>query len=860
MTTTPTPTGEPTTVDTAPVSELAQASTQVLDGDRSVDPELAALCRQAAAEGSVLLRNDGALPLAPGADVAVLGRVQVDWFTAGYGSGGDVNAPYATTLLDSLEAAGTVRVDAELAATYRQWCAAHVPPAGEWGSWPRSYEEMPLTDDAVAAAATRCPTAVVVIGRAAGEDRENTLEPGSYYLTEDERHLLEQATDAFERTVVVVNTGNVMDLAWAEELGVSALLLAWPGGMEGGRAVADVLTGAVEPGGRLSDSIAHRYEDHPSASSFGGTEFNDYVEDVYVGYRYFETFAPDAVAYPFGFGLGYTTIAVEPTGLTTPTPTTAGDDGAAGQQVTVTVRATNTGTRPGSTVVQVYSGSPEPGAATGTDGTAPAEVVPAGSGRALPRPARELLAFARTGEIEPGASRDLTLSFPLAHLASFDDSGATGHRDAWVLQAGSYPVLVGTNVRDVVRAGTVAVGRTEVTEQLEEALAPAAEHPFQRMTLAPTDGRTEAGAACAVVGWEDAPTATVDLRQRIVARLPEAVTGVEAGGVTFADVAEGRAGLDALLATMTPAQLADLSFGDITMDSPLGAPGNAGALGGVTEELRALGVPPAITTDGPSGIRVSAYASLLPCGTGLACTWDVPLVEELYTRHGAEMVRKGSDILLAPGMNIHRNPLCGRNFEYFSEDPLLTGLTAAAVVRGIQSNGVAACPKHLAANNQETARWICDSRISQRALREIYLRGFRLCVEQSHPKVIMTSYNKVNGQWSHYNYDLVTTILRGEWGYEGLVITDWWMRYAPDPLFPALRDSATRVRAQVDVLMPGAAEWSATHDDGHDDAVLAGLAAGEGQPEGEGLTLGEVQRTARNVLRFLLTSRTTAGA
>ena len=236
-------------------------------------------------------------------------------------------------------------------------------------------------------------------------------------------------------------------------------------------------------------------------------------------------------------------------------------------------------------------------------------------------------------------------------------------------------------------------------------------------------------------------------------------------------MAAGATDLDAFVARLSAEDLAQLSYGDVEMNSPLGAPGNAGAFGGLTEGLRALGVPPVITTDGPSGIRVSAFASLLPCGTALASTWDPTLVEELEGLHAEEMLRKGSDVLLAPGMNIHRDPLCGRNFEYYSEDPLLTGLTAAAYVRGVQSRGVSACPKHLACNNQETMRWVNDSRVSQRALREIYLRGFRICVEQSRPRTIMTSYNKINGQWAHYNYDLVTTILRGEWGYEGLVIT-----------------------------------------------------------------------------------------
>lgn len=800
-------------------NEVAQGFTSAAaDADRSYDPRLAELARRAAAAGAVLLTNDGVLPLSPAEPVAVFGRVQIDWFAVGYGSGGDVNAVYTTNLLGSLVEQG-VNVDAELASVYRQWCASQEPPAEEWGNWPRFYPEMEVSEDLVAAAASRARAAVVVVGRAAGEDRENVLEPGGYYLTDTERTLLERVTDHFESTVVIVNSGNVMDLSWAEELGVSALLLAWPGGMEGGRAVADVLIGAAEPGGRLTDTIARAYADYPSAANFGGKEFNNYAEDVFVGYRYFETFAPERVLFPFGHGLGYTSFDLAGARLDDAAPSPDAD-------VVVRVRVRNTGPRPGSTVIQLYRGAP--------------------ADAALPHPARELVAFTRTDVIAPGDSQELELSFPWDRLTSFDDSGRTGHAHAWVVEAGAYPIYVGTSVRQTIDAGAVVVDTLAVTEQLEQALAPSPEAPFDRMTV------NYGGDGRARIGWESVPTSAIDLRARILARLPEAITPTGDVGIRFGDVVAGRATLEAFVAQLDVEDLAQLAYGDVEMNSPLGAAGNAGAFGGLTEHLRALGIPPVITTDGPSGIRVSAYASLLPCGTALASTWDEALLEELAALHGQEMLRKGSDVLLAPGMNIHRDPLCGRNFEYYSEDPLLTGLAAAAVVRGIQSQGVSACPKHFACNNQETNRIYNDSRVSARALREIYLRGFRICVQEAGPLNIMTSYNKVNGQWAHYNYDLVTTILRGEWGYRGNVITDWWMRYAPDPLFPRLKDSATRVRAGVDVLMPGGVTWSSKRADGHDDAVLAGYS--EDDASGEHLTLGELQRTALHVLRMAATT------
>ncbi|MBK7822251.1 MAG: glycoside hydrolase family 3 C-terminal domain-containing protein [Tessaracoccus sp.] len=771
---------------------LSQGSTTVLDDDRHVDPALKTLAYQAAVDGVVLLRNDGALPLE--GRVSVFGRGQVDWMTVGYGSGGDVNAAYTTVLLDCLERADGVQVNGELAEVYRQWCAAHPVEHGTWGAWPRSYPEMDVSAELAAEEAASSETAVVVLGRAAGEDRDNTLDPGSYYLTTDERALLSTVTSAFARTVVVINTGNLMDFAWIEEYAPSAMLLAWLGGMEGGAAVADVLTGAAEPTGRLAATIAREYVDYPSAANFGSPAFNNYSEDIFVGYRYFETFAPDKVLYPFGFGLSYTSFDLTPV-----------EPGRCAESRAVAVTVTNTGTRAGRQVVQAYQASPV---------------------GALSQPARQLVAFAKTGVLQPGESADVELAFDL--LPSYDDSGATGHRSAYVLEPGEYRFFVGTDVRSAAPAGSVEVPELVVVRQLEEAAAPVVSFP--RITN--TSGE---------LNWEAVPTATVDLRGRILSRLPVALEPTSFG-LIWSDVVSGQVSLDAFIRDLPVEELVALCYGDRTMDSPLGAPGNAGALGGVDEGLRRRGVPPVITTDGPSGLRLSSYASLLPCGSALASTWDVDLVEALSARLGEEMLRKGSDVLLSPGMNIQRDPLCGRNFEYFSEDPLVSGRAAGAVVRGVQASGASACPKHFAANNQEFTRITNDSRVSERALREVYLRGFEIVVGEAAPKNIMTSYNKVNGVWAYYHYDLVTTILRGEWSYEGNIVTDWWTFMADAPLFPGLRDGGYRVRAQVDVLMPGG---KTPFTDELDTGVVDGLADGV-------LTLGEVQRTARNVLRQVL--------
>ena len=807
-----TPSDTPTPELSAGEQELAQASTSLVDTDTWVDPELAALCRETAADGTVLLRNDGTLPLGPRARVALFSRVQVDYFTVGFGSGGDVNAPYSWNLLDALRDGGRVDVDAELAELYTQWSKDNVPDEGTWGAWPRYFEEMPIERETVRAAAARTDVAVVVIGRAAGEARENTLEAGSYYLTDDERTLLDTVTGEFERTVVILDCGNVIDLAWLEGYGekISSVLYAWQGGMEGARAVADVLTGAQVPGGRLTDTIARSYEDYPSAPNFGGLEHNVYAEDIYVGYRYFETFAPEKVLFPFGFGLGYTTLE-----LATTVETTATD-------VTVAATVTNTGSEhPGAEVVQVYVQAPD--------------------GR-LGKAARSLAAFAKSRQLAPGESETVDVAFTVDSLASYDDSGVTGHRSAYVLEAGTYTVYVGADVRTAAEAGSFTLDELRVVEQLAEACAPEPEHAFQRMTVErDADGQAQ-------IAWQDVPTRQASRRERIEARQVPAVEQTGDQGITLADVASGSATLDAFVAQLSDDELEALTRGDRVMGSELGVPGNAGVFGGISESLRAKGVPPVTTTDGPSGIRLSAYASLLPCGAALAATWNTPLVRRLAASHGQEMVRKGTQVLLSPGMNIHRDPLCGRNFEYFSEDPLVTGLVAAAVIGGVQEAGVAACPKHFAANNQETNRNLNDSRVSERALREIYLRGFQIAIAESAPRTIMTSYNKINGVWSHYNDELCTQVLRDEWGFDGAVVTDWWMQHATDPDFPAVTDDAYRVRAQVDVFMPGG--WFDHVSGEFDQVAQASLLDSLARPDG--ITLGEIQRTARNVLGVTL--------
>ncbi|MBQ6268180.1 MAG: glycoside hydrolase family 3 protein [Clostridia bacterium] len=785
------------------VNAVTNSVSQVSAGGESAAFEpsdsMKALCRTAGAEGVVLLKNEkDTLPLTPDRRVSVFGRVQRDYFYVGYGSGGDVNAPYKVSPLTAMRACPGITLNESLAAVYEAWCEKHPVDDGYWGHWPMCYEEMPLTRAQAQAAADVSDTALVFIGRAAGEDRENKLTKGSYYLTDAETRMLDAVTAEFDRVAVLLDCGSIMDMAQLAAYGdkITAILYVWQSGMESGNAICDVLTGAVSPCGKLTDTIGRDYADWLSSRNFGGKKFNVYAEDIYVGYRGFETFAPERVLYPFGFGLSYTTFDVRAQACLVVNDTAA-----------LSVRVENTGKTPGKEVAQVYFSAP--------------------NGR-LGKPARVLCAFRKTRLLFPGEAEELTFSVPLADLASYDDETTF----SWLLEAGHYDFYVGTDVRSAVCCGGFDLPAERVTARLQQTAAPTA--PFLRLKRG-ADGSAQ---------YVPVPLAQYDLRAIIRAQLPAATPAVGSDH-TLTDVKNGLLTVEQLAAELTDDELEAISRGDYIMNSPLGPTGNAGAFGGVLDSLRRRGIPPVITTDGPSGIRLRAASSLLPVGTGLACTWDPALAEALYAEVGREMLARGSDVLLAPGMNLHRNPLCGRNFEYFSEDPLLTGCMAAGVVRGLQRTGVSACVKHFACNNQEVNRTHNDSRVSERALRELYLKGFEICVKTAAPQNLMTSYNLINGVWGHYHYELCTRILRGEWGYRGNIMTDWWMRSSASPEFPALRDQAYRVRAGVNVLMPGGGRMGRRRPDGT-------LLQTRGMPDG--ITRGELEQNAAQVLRFAMQS------
>lgn len=783
---------------------LSQKQNTISSGGK-VSEKISEIARTAASEGAVLLINRQMLPLPAGTKVSVFGRVQVDWFYTGYGSGGDVNRPYSVNLIDGIRNNADIVLNEKLAAVYEKWCRENTINHGVWGHWPRFYPDMKLSEELVKEAAQESDCAIFVIGRSSGEDRENVLEKGSYYITDEELQNLRLITSVFSKTAVILNIGSIMDMSFLENVDVDAVLIAWQGGMESGNAVADLLSGKENPSGKLSDTIVKKYEYYPCANDFGAKEYNNYREDIYVGYRYFETFRKDHVLFPFGFGLSYTDFSWS---FKECRSTENGFD------FVCTVK--NTGeTYCGKEVLQCYVEKP------------------CGN---LDNPSRELVSFKKTVNLAPGEEEEIVLSVNRQQLASYDQTGVTGFASAYVLQKGKYRFFIGTDVRNAESCFEYTQEENELIEQLSPVSQ--LQKSFKIISAEEKDGER-------VLCEKDAPITQTHLKEKIIKNLPKDIPYTGDKGLKLSDVKNGKCTMEEFVAQLNKKELEAISRGDYKMDSPLGAKGNAGALGGVLPSLREKGVPAVITTDGPSGIRLRSSCSLIPIGTLLACTFNSELVENLYEQVGIEMLQRGSHILLAPGMNIHRSPLCGRNFEYYSEDPFLTGIIAAGAVKGLQKTGVSSCPKHFACNNQEYNRNYNDSRVTERALREIYLKGFEICVKTAHPQNIMTSYNKVNGVWSHYNYELCTQVLRDEWGYEGNVMTDWWMRSSHSPEFPKIRNNAYRVRSQVDVLMPGGKRVGFRIPD----RTLLETLGKEG-----GITWGELQRTAMNVLRFAMNS------
>ena len=798
----------------------------------------AQLSKSAAAQGMVLLENhqevgrtldekNPVLPLAKTTDgaptnVALFGVGAYATVKGGTGSG-DVNNRYKINVRTGLQNAGfnVTTSDAYWNAMTSAYDTKYSHSSGGFGAPPVDYSsvEQPLTADSVKPTVATTDTAVYVVARNAGEGSDRKNAAGDYLLTGTEIDDLQRIGQNYNHVIVVLNVGGIVDTNFFNQINAAALdpaggkpldamLLMSQAGQESGNALAQVLDGDVNPSGKLTDTWASNYSYYPASGTFGNNDGNttqeNYNEGIYVGYRYFDSFAKalpaNAVTYPFGYGLSYSDFQIDTQSVTADTKT-----------VTVKAKVTNVGRAAGKEVVQTYFSAPQ----TGID-----------------KPYQELAGYAKTDDLVPGASQVLTISYDTTQMSSYDTAKAQ-----YVMDAGNYLIRVGNSSRNTHIAATINLAAPLVTEQLSNQLTDSTPTPQPVLTeltsnpvnfyVNPSDTIDLAGApklsldTAGFVTKNDASpyqqsntvdssspyyaldgskisttTAYVDSAQKNWegTGLPyQPKTGEVAQRVTtnpaatLFDVAKGTTTIQQFVAGLSVTQLANLVEGGSASTTTQSA---VGAAGYTTPKLESLGIPGMTLSDGPAGLRLTQqinttpktyqYETAWPIGTLLAQTWDRDLVQQVGNAIGKEMKEAGVTLWLAPGMNIHRDPLNGRNFEYYSEDPLVTGLTSAATTTGVQSNpGVGVTIKHFAANNQEANRNAVNETISERALREIYLRGFEISVKTAQPMAIMTSYNQINGVYASANYDLVTNVLRGEWGFKGLVMSDWGGSHNP---------------------------------------------------------------------------------
>ena len=735
-----------------------------LDGDKRVtgSSEHIALSRKVAEEGMVLLKNDGILPLSKEKNLAVFGKAAVDYVKGGGGSG-DVYCKYVHSLVDGLTARGAL-----LYKPLIRFYEDELKTQYENGRCPGMTAEPALPKELIDGAAAFADTALIVINRFSGEgwDRSsiecnNEFNPwesetsmpkiagqifpdGDFYLTKEEINMIESVKERFGRVVAVLNIGGVIDLRWLNDDGINAALYMGQGGMEGGDAAAEILLGMINPSGRLVDTYAGSHEDYPSTAGFHESfDYVNYTEDIYVGYRYFMTVpgAKDKVIYPFGYGLSYTSFE-------TSLLSASDADGS----FIFNVKVTNTGDRAGKEVVQLYY-------------SAPAGV--------LGKPVAELGDFAKTRELQPGESQVLTLSVSRYLMSSYDDLGKIADA-SYVLEKGRYDFYL---AKDSLRLGdrVYSFENSEdiITSKLSHRLAPVelkermlSDGSYEALPLGEHRDINESVIKKMEPGTEEALTPVVKMRDRFCLTTP-----FKKGAHILSEVAEGEISLDEFVDQLTVEEMIHLSGGQ-----PNTGVANTFGFGNLPE----YGVPSAMTADGPAGVRIAPETGILttafPCATLMASSWNTEILHAVGKAGGEELKENNLAVWLTPAINIHRSPLCGRNFEYYSEDPIVAGKMGAALVNGIQENHVGASVKHFCCNNKETNRKHSDSRVSERALREIYLKAFEIVVKESDPYTIMSAYNAVNGQRASESRDLLTGILKGEWGYKGMVTTDWWTR------------------------------------------------------------------------------------
>lgn len=743
------------------------------------------LAYEAACEGIVLLKNDGALPLKT-KKVALYGPGAAKTVKGGTGSG-EVNERHVVSVLEGLENRGFHVTTKDWVESYeeyylrvrrryrRQKVANILKPGSNI-----LYEnfrmpcgpEIRKTDDA--------DTCIYVLSRQAGEGGDRRAEAGDYYVTEEEKAAIGYCAAHYENFVLLLNCGSSMDMGFAREIpGINAVLYICQPGSQGGNAVADILSGTVTPGGKLTDSWAKRYEDIPFAADYsylnGDLQNENYREGIFVGYRYFDSFGVEP-AYPFGFGMSYTTFQME------------GKACLQGSRVSVDVTVKNTGNFSGKEVAQLYVSAP-------------------GQNREY----QSLAALGKTKLLSPGEEETLTLAFDPAALAFFREAD-----NCFMLEQGEYVLRLGNSSRNTAAVAVVELGEA-VTVSRHLPICPL-QSPLQELTAPKRKPETLA----------DVPHLVWD------------VSAFETADYTVPSEETQDRQVEKFLDGLTTKEMVDIvvGVGQIGAKKRFDLPGS---VGNTTSKFWDRGLANAPLCDGPAGLRISRhntitkkgrilpvevtlsaysfipkfirkhlmgnpekqqslyqYATAFPVTTVLAQSWNADLLEQVGAAVAREMEEFGCTYWLAPAVNIHRNPLCGRNFEYFSEDPRLTGLLAAAMTKGVQKiPGHYATVKHFACNNQENNRTHVSGNVSQRALREIYLRAFEPVVRQGKVQAVMTSYNRLNGVYTPNSYDLCTVVLRQEWGFEGVVMTDWYSTN------PRQGDNALALAVGNDLIMPG---------------------------------------------------------
>ena len=771
------------------------------------------IAREAAAEGMVLLKNeDHVLPLKEGSAVALYGAGAGRTIKGGTGSG-DVNERERVSIWQGMKNAGYeitsedwIRSYDEIYEKARQdWKNDIVKRAGGNGGGVLNFFDvysttpfiMPTGDPVKKPAdGENIDTAIYVISRVAGENADRNTAGGDYYLKEDEHQMLTDICAYYKDVIVVVNAGGQVDLSFMDEFeNIKVLLVIVQPGMEGGNAFADVISGKVNPSGKLVDSWAYKYEDYPNAATFshnnGNVEKEFYEEGIYVGYRYFDTFKVP-VRYGFGFGLSYTAFSMGNYKV---------EKAEKENGIKVSVCVKNTGDVAGKEVVQAYVSLP---------------------GGKLEKEAHRLAAYAKTELLQPGQEQTVTLEIPAERLTSYDEENA-----AYILEKGFYGICVGNSLESAELIGGVQLDETAVVEKVKNLFAEQDELKELEQETGKTSQREAAQKSMAAekqlpvleMKAADFETKEVVYKKNSELADPEAMEFVN---------------------TLSVEELINLAAGDPgkAQGGNLGAagisvPGSAGETHRCAIEK---GLASIVLADGPAGLRLMKYyhvnegkivsmpfefsleggifydgatdlpgeryyqyCTAIPVGTMLAQTWNTGLIEKVGAMIGKEMERFNVTLWLAPGMNIHRNPLCGRNFEYYSEDPYIAGTIAAAMTNGVQSNyGCGTTIKHFACNNQEDNRMGSDSILSERTIRELYLKGFEIAVKESQPLSIMTSYNLINGVHAANNYDLCTDVARNEWGFQGAIMTDWTTTEKDETC-----TASGCMRAGNDLVMPG---------------------------------------------------------